>query len=1252
MSLAPKRPAARIAWLPLAMIALAVAALVVGGVRHALGSHQAEAVARLQAVALLESRSVADWLGERQRQAQFLRSDMMAGHALDALSQAGDPVALEGLRLYLISHGWQSAWMFDRQGRLSWSLGGYEEGEPTPADQWLVDALGPASREAARQRTVQRWEPASLPPDGRPQAVWLAPLGRQGQAPEAVIALRAQASDAFSAGGLAWPDAGRSEETLIVRRYGRELVAITPLREPQALGAQGRASLDAPELLAAKALRGGPDLGRVIEARDYRGAEVLGVAREIAGTDWLLVSKVDRREVLRRAGTDAVWVVVFGLVLLLLASSAVFQLRQRRMLDVSERTRTAQGERLQALRLLDAIVENSGDAISAKDAQGRYLLFNREAVRLLGRPATEVIGRDDAELFPLLQAQRLQALDREVLARGERIQREEMATLPDGQQVALLVASGPLYDAQGALAGVFSIARDITERKRAERALRESEQRWILAIEGAGHGVWDWNLADGTVFLSDQWKAMLGYAPQELRSDAAEFFARLHPKDTEAFHRTLEAHLKGLTPAYRLELRLRHRDGSYRWILDQGRVTLRDADGKALRMMGTHTDITASRAAQEELRRLWLAVEQSPNSIMITNAQGDIEFVNDALCRTSGYPREALLGRNPRMLSSGQTPAGTYLEMWETLARGEVWRGEVINRRPDGQEYVERILISPVRQEDGQRSHYLAIKEDITERRRLDEELAQHRHRLEELVAARTAELADARRLAEAANRAKSAFLANMSHEIRTPMNAIVGLAHLLRQEDPTPEQCARLEGIDSAVRFLLAIISDVLDLSKIEAGRIELESTPFSPTEVLESVRGMVAEQARAKGLELIGDYAGLPALVRGDPTRLRQALLNFASNAVKFTEQGRVVLRAWVLTGTPDSVRLHFEVEDTGIGIAQDKLPRIFDPFEQADTSTTRRFGGTGLGLAITRRIALLMGGEVAVRSSLGQGTVFSLTAPFGAVLDPSGGAQSAASDLLLSEAPARLRALPAGTRILLVDDNTESSAVVAALLAHVGLDSDHAADGQEALEALERRDYSLVLMDVLMPRMDGLEATRRLRARPGPRLPVVALTASAFEDKRRACLAAGMDAFLAKPVEPELLYATLWRLLGGTDSQAVLDGAATPGQSAVCLPARRSRPPASSPPGGAPAVAVEPAPAGSPVEPAPAGADFEALRRRLVDFLEEGDIRAAALARKERRALEAALGAPRTTRLLAALAAYDHDAALRLLASPNDD
>ncbi|UCV09285.1 response regulator [Dechloromonas denitrificans] len=539
--------------------------------------------------------------------------------------------------------------------------------------------------------------------------------------------------------------------------------------------------------------------------------------------------------------------------------------------------------------------------------------------------------------------------------------------------------------------------------------------------------------------------------------------------------------------------------------------------------------------ADLDLRQLSTAVEQSAASIVITDVNARIIYVNQAFTRASGYTAAEVIGRNPNVLQSGDTPPATYREMWATLSAGRIWRGEFLNRHKNGSQYIELATISPIRQSDGQIGQYVAVKDDITERRKNEIELESYRHHLEQLVELRTSELAVAKDAAERANRAKSEFLANMSHEIRTPMNAIIGLNYLLTRSPLTPEQQDKLQKVAAASNHLLQIINDILDLAKIEAGKIVLERQVFSPTDLLHSVADVIHDQAADKGLQLLVASGDLPAQAVGDATRLGQVLLNLAGNALKFTTDGSITLSGQLLAERDGRLLCRFAVSDTGIGIQPQDIPRLFHPFEQIDASTTRRFGGTGLGLAIARQLAELMGGEVGADSTPGVGSTFWISASL----------EAAPSDPVLPRAAASAPNDEGRVhgRILLVEDDPINRDIGVDLLSLAGAEVITAEDGLAAVERCQQQSFDLILMDIQMPRLDGLDATRQIRALPGCQsTPIVALTANAFVEDKNLCLAAGMNDFLAKPVKTEALAAILRKYLkrGPTERPAGLTAA----------------------------------------------------------------------------------------------------------------
>ena len=533
--------------------------------------------------------------------------------------------------------------------------------------------------------------------------------------------------------------------------------------------------------------------------------------------------------------------------------------------------------------------------------------------------------------------------------------------------------------------------------------------------------------------------------------------------------------------------------------------------------------IEAARRAEQA--RFQIAFHASPLPASIARASdGCFIDVNENYLRDFGWTRNELIGKTS--LEIHLWPDAQTRQLFIDALRRH---GRIINyetRMQDCRENVHHVEISAAMIEIDSSPHVLAFIHDVTERRQAMAELSQYRRRLEAMVEERTCELAVAKEQAERASRAKSSFLANMSHEIRTPLNAVIGLTHMMRREITDQRQQDRLERVNDSAHHLLGVINDILDISKIEAEKLNLEETNFTTRQVIDETLHMVAFKARDKGLKLLAELPpDLPPALHGDPTRLQQVLLNFLSNAIKFTDHGHVCLRASVIATEGDAILLRFEVEDTGIGVAPEVRPRLFQPFEQAEESTNRRYGGTGLGLAICSQLARLMGGETGLISTPGSGSIFWMTARMkAATVLPPDQARLAGMD-----AEAEIRRTRQGARLLVVEDEPINQEVALDLLQSLGLEVDLAENGEQAVHLARDRAYDLILMDMQMPVMDGIEATRRILAFPERSTTcIVAMTANAFADDRAACLDAGMKDHLGKPVEPAALHAALLRWL----------------------------------------------------------------------------------------------------------------------------
>ena len=685
-------------------------------------------------------------------------------------------------------------------------------------------------------------------------------------------------------------------------------------------------------------------------------------------------------------------------------------------------------------------------------------------------------------------------------------------------------------------------ARDPSEARAQPLHQRAAEEeRCARALESISHGVYDWDIVKGTVYYSPLLRSIFGMS-EDMVLTPAESGSRIHRDDLEQYRRAIVDHLKGATPRLLVEYRYLANDNTWRWARQSG-IAERGPEGHAIRLVGATSDITDVKQRERDLAAARAEIEATREDMrtVLDNMSDGITLIDENFnWKFSNEQFSTFLDVPPDITRPG---VSCYDVIRYQALRGDfgetddiekiVHERAALMRTPGGCRY-ERLTRSGRYIEFTHRpladGALLGVYRDITELKRRESEQTDARAEAEMALAEAERERAEA----EAANQAKSTFLATMSHEIRTPMNGVLGMMEVLDRQGLNASQQRTVATMRDSAHALLRIIDDVLDFSKIEAGRLELEAAPFSLSGLIDGVLSTFQAQANAKGLILSGSVEpGSDDTLIGDATRVRQILFNLLGNALKFTERGRITVNARTAPLGGGRTRVTLVVEDTGIGIDAEQRRKLFQPFAQADSSTTRRFGGTGLGLSIVRRLAHLMDGDISAESEPGKGSTFHVRLVFDAAPKD---ALFTATQLSATGSGGRALPLPpTGEQplVLVVDDHPVNQEVLVRQLELLGVSADTAADGNEALKAWSTKPYAAVLADIHMPHMDGYELTRRLRAMEAEqhshtRMPVVAVTANAMKGEEERCLAAGMDAYLVKPVNIDLLRATLVRWL----------------------------------------------------------------------------------------------------------------------------
>jgi PAS domain S-box-containing protein len=660
------------------------------------------------------------------------------------------------------------------------------------------------------------------------------------------------------------------------------------------------------------------------------------------------------------------------------------------------------------------------------------------------------------------------------------------------------------------------------------RELMTSQERYMLAERAVNDGIWDWDIVNHAYYLSPRWNKILGYGEGDLPNVESIFFDLIHPDDKKSASEAFRRHLEN-QERYNTELRLRHKDGSYRWVLDRGEA-IRDDQGNPVRMVGSITDITERKAAEamllkyrehlEELvamatTEVKAIVQTAVNGVITIDTSGEIRLFNPAAERLFGWTAEEVIGRNVSLLmpepmaSEHDGYIQRFLQSREARIIGI--EREVTAKRKDGQEFPANLAVGHATLVEG-RHLFVAFISDISAQKQAEQEL-----RL-------------AKDAAEAAAKAKANFLANMSHEIRTPMNTVIGFAEVVLQNPLLPTDTRKhVATILNSGKHLLSVINDILDFSKIEAGKVDLEAVCFNlPSAVQDSLQ-IMSLRASEKGLRIeLNVEAGLPQYFVGDPNRLRQVILNLVGNAVKFTESGLISVQ---IEKAADPEMLHFCISDSGIGMTPEQTKTVFEPFSQADTTTSRRFGGTGLGTTISKQLVELMGGRIWVESEFGQGSKFHFT-----VRMPD----TTQQDSCLYQTIQNLSEYfsPRCFKILLAEDIEANASLAILRLEQQGHRVSWVKNGQEAVEAFDQGEYDIILMDLQMPVLDGVNATRQIRAREQfmqTTIPILALTASVLQHEREECRQAGIDAIVGKPIDINELLEQMERLVPQGKGQA---------------------------------------------------------------------------------------------------------------------
>lgn len=777
--------------------------------------------------------------------------------------------------------------------------------------------------------------------------------------------------------------------------------------------------------------------------------------------------------------------------------------------DITEKRRV-QNEIAKREQINRLILNASLDAIVIINHEGLINFWNPQAEKIFGWKEKEAIGKRLSDtIIPLhFRSAHNQGMHHfNTTGEGPALNKilELTAINKKGMEFPVELSIIPVKQSEGMFFCGF--IRDISERKKAEADLKESQELWRFALEGTGDGVWEYDFETEDVFFSKQYKKMLGYEDDEFVNDPKEWRSRIHPDDIPIIDQTDLDYQNKIITSHQREYRIQHRNGQYIWILDRGMILSYTDSGLPKRIIGTHSDITERKVSEQAIRineEKYRSIIANMNlGLMEVDLNEVILYANQSFCDMSGYHLDDLVGqRASRLFVRGENHE--FMEVKNNMRKKgitDAYELSIKNKRGELKWWL--ISGAPKYNDQGELVGSIGIHLDITEQKMLE------------------LDLIEAREQAEQSANAKQTFLANMSHEIRTPMNAILGMSRQLQKTELTDLQHTYLQAISNSGENLMVVINDILDISKIEAGKLTLESIGFRLTDMVKRAMQVIQFRAEEKGLQIISEIdENISDVLLGDPFRLNQVLLNLLSNAVKFSEKGSIRIHCRLMLREKDRELIEFVIADNGIGMEKEFLNNLFKSFTQEDRSVSRKYGGTGLGMAITKQLAELMGGTIRVQSVKNKGTTVTILIPF---------LKGTEKDMPLQEQQSSDIGLLKGKRILLVEDNEMNRLVATTTLDNYEPIITEVVNGQEAIDVLKEQEFDVILMDMQMPVLDGLEATKIIRNDLRLTIPVIALTANAIKGESIKCLEAGMNDYISKPFEEVDLVNMLAKWLG---------------------------------------------------------------------------------------------------------------------------